>query len=164
VQQTANRSIKSLVLAASAPSSSPTSATKSAQCGPHGLIFEQTARLNVVAHPPGPCFGTIGFIDTSGNPIGSPMPVSLGPNQATFVDSVAIRFTKPEWHAKVPAVLLLDFVVLFHREVSLGNPSPHLRPSSARREVAWWAKGERKTAAARLISDHGGDVLRVPLR
>jgi hypothetical protein len=30
--------------------------------GPVGLTFEQTARLNVVAHPPNPCIGTIGFI------------------------------------------------------------------------------------------------------
>ena len=54
--------------------------------GPVGLISEQTARLNVVAHPPNPCIGTIGFTDTSGNPIGSQMPVSLTPNQATFID------------------------------------------------------------------------------
>jgi hypothetical protein len=59
--------------------------------GPVGLIFEQTARLNVVAHPPNPCIGTIGFIDTSGNPIGSPMPVSLTPNQATFIDLTGLQ-------------------------------------------------------------------------
>jgi hypothetical protein len=56
--------------------------------GPVGLIPEQTARLNLVAHPPSPCIGTIGFSDTSGNPIpGSPIKgVSLTPNQATFID------------------------------------------------------------------------------
>jgi hypothetical protein len=59
--------------------------------GPVGLIFEQTARLNVVAHPPNPCIGTIGFTDTSGNPIGSPMPVSLPPNQATFIDLTGLQ-------------------------------------------------------------------------
>jgi hypothetical protein len=59
--------------------------------GPVGLIFEQTARLNVVAHPPNPCIGTIGFTDTSGNPIGSPMPVSLAPNQATFIDLTGLQ-------------------------------------------------------------------------
>jgi hypothetical protein len=70
--------------------------------GPVGLIFEQTARLNVVALPPGPCFGTIGFTDTSGNPIGSPTPVSLGSNHATFVDlpgfqaGTALNSLRPE--------------------------------------------------------------------
>jgi hypothetical protein len=59
--------------------------------GPVGLISEQTARLNVVAHPPEPCFGSIGFTDTNGNPIGSPMSVSLMPNQATFVDLAGLR-------------------------------------------------------------------------
>jgi hypothetical protein len=59
--------------------------------GPVGLIFEQTARLNVVAHPSEPCFGTIGFTDTSGNPIGSPMPVSLAPNQAAFTDLTGLQ-------------------------------------------------------------------------
>jgi len=59
--------------------------------GPVGLTFEQTARLNVVALPPQPCFGTIGFIDTSGNPIGSPMPVSLTANQATFADLTGLQ-------------------------------------------------------------------------
>lgn len=59
--------------------------------GPVGLIFEQTARLNVVAHPPNPCIGTIGFTDTSGNPIGSPMPVNLPPNQAIFIDLTGLQ-------------------------------------------------------------------------
>jgi hypothetical protein len=54
--------------------------------GPLGLTFEQTARLNVVAHPPSPCFGSIGFIDPSGNAIIEPVPVSLMAGQATFLD------------------------------------------------------------------------------
>ena len=54
--------------------------------GPVGLIFEQTARLNVVALPSGPCFGTLGFIDVAGNPVGSQSAVSLAAGQATFLD------------------------------------------------------------------------------
>jgi hypothetical protein len=54
--------------------------------GPAGLIAEQTARLNVVAHPPEPCFGTLSFIDAAGKPLGSMTPVSLMPGQATFLD------------------------------------------------------------------------------
>jgi hypothetical protein len=54
--------------------------------GPVGLTFEQTARLNVVAHPPNPCFGSIGFIDPSGRAINEPVPVSLMAGQATFLD------------------------------------------------------------------------------
>jgi hypothetical protein len=64
----------------------PGPATMPIFLGPVGLVFEQTARLNVVAHPPHPCIGTLGFTDTSGNPIGSPTPVNLQPNQATFID------------------------------------------------------------------------------
>jgi hypothetical protein len=59
--------------------------------GPVGLIFEQTARLNVVAHPPQPCLGTIGFTDTSGRPISAPMPVNLAPNHATFLDLTGLQ-------------------------------------------------------------------------
>ena len=63
--------------------------------GPVGLTFEQTARLNVVAHPPNPCIGTIGFIDPSGKAIippnqQGPMSVSLSPGQATFLDLTGI--------------------------------------------------------------------------
>ena len=54
--------------------------------GPVGLTFEQTARLNVVAHPPNPCIGSIGFIDPSGKAIIEPVPVSLMAGQATFLD------------------------------------------------------------------------------
>ena len=54
--------------------------------GPVGLTFEQTARLNVVAHPPNPCIGSIGFIDPSGKAINEPVPVSLMAGQATFLD------------------------------------------------------------------------------
>ena len=70
--------------------------------GPLGLIFEQTARLSVVAHPPNPCIGTLGFTDTSGNPIGSPTPVNLAANQAIFVDlpgfqaGTALNSSRPE--------------------------------------------------------------------
>jgi hypothetical protein len=54
--------------------------------GPVGLIFEQTARLNVVAFPSGPCKGSIGFIDPSGRAIIEPMEVDLAAGQATFLD------------------------------------------------------------------------------
>ena len=61
--------------------------------GPAGLIFEQTARLNVVAHPPEPCFGTLSFIDAAGKPLGSTTPVSLMPGQATFRSGGTTRAT-----------------------------------------------------------------------
>jgi hypothetical protein len=54
--------------------------------GPVGLIFEQTARLDVVAFPSGPCKGSIGFIDPSGRAIIEPMEVDLAAGQATFLD------------------------------------------------------------------------------
>ena len=54
--------------------------------GPVGLIFEQTARLNAVALPNGPCFGTLGFVDVAGNPVGSQSAASLAAGQATFLD------------------------------------------------------------------------------
>jgi hypothetical protein len=54
--------------------------------GPVGLIFEQTARLNVVAHPPQPCFGVLSFIDPAGNPLGSQSQVNLAAGLATFID------------------------------------------------------------------------------
>jgi hypothetical protein len=46
----------------------------------------QAVRLNVVAIPPGPCAGTLGFLDASGNPIGPSSTVSLSPGQAAFLD------------------------------------------------------------------------------
>jgi hypothetical protein len=58
--------------------------------GPVGFTFEQTARLNVVAHPPEPCFGSIGFIDPSGKAIIPPVSVSLMPGQATFLDLTGV--------------------------------------------------------------------------
>jgi len=56
------------------------------QFGPVGLGFLQTARLNLVAHPPGPCMGTLSFLDVQGNPIGAQAPVSLASRQAIFLD------------------------------------------------------------------------------
>jgi hypothetical protein len=80
--------------------------------GPVGLTFEQTARLNVVAaFPPNPCAGTIGFIDSSGNPIGTRMPVNLMPNQATFVDlpgfqaGTALNRSRPEVIGVTPGLV-----------------------------------------------------------
>ncbi len=46
----------------------------------------QAVRLNVVAIPPGPCAGTLGFMDATGNPIGSTLSVSLKSGQAAFLD------------------------------------------------------------------------------
>jgi hypothetical protein len=54
--------------------------------GPVGLTAEQTARFSVVAHPPNPCIGTMGFIDTSANQLLPPTSVTLQPNQAISVD------------------------------------------------------------------------------
>jgi hypothetical protein len=54
--------------------------------GPVGLTFEQTARLNVVAYPPNPCNGTMGFVDTTGKTIIPLTTVTLAPNRAIFVD------------------------------------------------------------------------------
>jgi hypothetical protein len=54
--------------------------------GPVGLTAEQTARFNVVAHPPNPCIGTMDFIDTSANQLLPPTSVTLQPNQALSVD------------------------------------------------------------------------------
>jgi hypothetical protein len=65
----------------------PTSAPPGpSQFGPVGLGFAQTARLNLVALPPGPCMGTLSFLDTQGNPIGPQAPVSLASGQAIFLD------------------------------------------------------------------------------
>jgi hypothetical protein len=46
----------------------------------------EVARLNLVAYPPNPCFGTLGFLDAAGNPIGITKDVSLGPGTADFLD------------------------------------------------------------------------------
>jgi hypothetical protein len=54
--------------------------------GSVGLTAEQTARFSVVAHPPNPCIGTMGFIDTSANQLLPPTSVTLQPNQAISVD------------------------------------------------------------------------------
>jgi hypothetical protein len=80
----------------------PGPATMPIFLGPVGLVFEETARLSVVAYPPNPCTGTLGFTDRSRNPVGSPMAVSLMPNQATFVDlpgveaGTALNSRRPE--------------------------------------------------------------------
>jgi hypothetical protein len=65
--------------------------------GPVGLTFAQTARLNVVAHPPSPCAGTLGFMDPSGiaiippgQPVSGPVPVNLPGGQATYLDLTGI--------------------------------------------------------------------------
>ncbi len=54
--------------------------------GPVGAGEFQTVRLNVLAHPPNPCFGILGFVDANGNPIGRTLPVSLKPGEAAFLD------------------------------------------------------------------------------
>jgi hypothetical protein len=56
------------------------------QFGPIGLGFRQTVRLNVVAYPPNPCSGVIGFTDTLGHAVGGASPVTLAAGQATFLD------------------------------------------------------------------------------
>jgi hypothetical protein len=52
-----------------------------------GVALLDTARLNVVAYPPTPCIGTIGFVDVNGNQIGNSKAVQLAAGQgATFLD------------------------------------------------------------------------------
>lgn len=51
-----------------------------------GVTAVETVRLNVVAFPPTPCIGTIGFVDKNGTPIGASMAVQLGASQATHLD------------------------------------------------------------------------------
>jgi hypothetical protein len=53
-----------------------------------GVTLYQTVRLNVVAFPPAPCIGQIGFTDRNGKPTGTSKAVQLsaGPGQATFLD------------------------------------------------------------------------------
>jgi hypothetical protein len=70
--------------------------------GPVGPIFEQVARLSVVAYPPNPCTGTIGFVDTTGKVIVPLTPVTLAPNQAISLDvagfqaGTALGSSRPE--------------------------------------------------------------------
>jgi hypothetical protein len=56
------------------------------QFGPAGMGFLQTVRLNILAHPPGPCYGVLSFQDANGNPIGAPKTVSLSAGTADFLD------------------------------------------------------------------------------
>jgi len=54
--------------------------------GPVGHGEFQVVRLNVLAFPPVPCAGTLGFVDAAGNPIGPSSTVSLSPGQAASLD------------------------------------------------------------------------------
>lgn len=52
-----------------------------------GVTILDTVRLNVVAFPPDPCIGTIGFVNSNGNQAGNSKPVQLAAGQgATFLD------------------------------------------------------------------------------
>jgi|SRR5215813_1581506 len=53
---------------------------------PIGMTGLETTRLNLVAYPPGPCHGTLGFFDASGNPTGTTKVVDLAPGTADFLD------------------------------------------------------------------------------
>ena len=64
----------------------PGPATMPIFLGPVGLSFQQTARLSVVAYPPNPCSGTMGFVDTTGKAIVPLTTVNLAPNQAISGD------------------------------------------------------------------------------
>ena len=46
----------------------------------------EAVRFNVLAYPPGPCIGTLGFLDANGNPVGTTKDVSLAPGTADFLD------------------------------------------------------------------------------
>lgn len=74
------------------------------QLGPVGVGFLQTLRLNVVAAPPDPCFGTLSFTDTEGNPIGASSPVRLTAGQATFIDLQGAAVAGDSGHEEVMAV------------------------------------------------------------
>jgi hypothetical protein len=74
------------------------------QLGPIGVGFLQTVRLNVVAYPPSPCFGTLSFTDTHGNLIGTPSTVSLTGGQAGFVDLPGTAVPSDSGHGEVMAV------------------------------------------------------------
>jgi hypothetical protein len=54
--------------------------------GTVGVNLFQTVRLNVVAHPPQPCYGVLSFADVNGNPIGGTSTVSLNSGQAAYLD------------------------------------------------------------------------------
>ena len=57
------------------------------QFGMAGIALGQVLRLNVVAFPPNPCSATIGFRNSSGQPV--PVPdktVYLNPGEAAFID------------------------------------------------------------------------------
>jgi hypothetical protein len=54
--------------------------------GALGLTTHQTARLNVVAYPPNPCAGVIGFEYDNGVPAGTSKQVNLATGHATFLD------------------------------------------------------------------------------
>lgn len=47
-----------------------------------GLVRGQTLQINVVAFPPDPCYAQVGFQNSSGNPVGTTVSVSLQPNQS----------------------------------------------------------------------------------
>jgi len=48
-----------------------------------GLVRGQTLQINLVAYPPGPfCFAQLGFQNSSGNPVGPTLNVTLGPGQS----------------------------------------------------------------------------------
>jgi hypothetical protein len=74
------------------------------QVGPVGVGFLQTVRLNVMAFPPDPCFGTLSFTDTQGNPIGTPSRVSLTGGQASFIDLAGTAIPSDSGHGEVMAV------------------------------------------------------------
>ncbi len=73
------------------------------QFGPVGVGFLQTVRLNVVAYPPDPCFGTLSFTDVEGNPIRGSTPVRLTAGQATFIDLPGTAVPSDSGHGEVMA-------------------------------------------------------------
>jgi hypothetical protein len=107
--------------------------------GPVGLTLEQTARLNVVAHPPQPCAGTLGFIDPRGIAIIPPNPqqgsgqksVDLASGQATYLDLTGLAAAP----GGCRCLLADDRTAVLHR--LLGGVRPryrldaHLRPAGA---------------------------------
>ncbi len=54
--------------------------------GPVGVGGFQTVRLNVLAHPPSPCAGSLGFVDANGHPVGPTLAVNLNAGQAALLD------------------------------------------------------------------------------
>jgi hypothetical protein len=51
-----------------------------------GVTELQTARLNVVAFPPGPCVGQLSFVNAQGVQVGNTLNVQLAPGQAASLD------------------------------------------------------------------------------